>query len=136
LRLFLAPLIVSLGLAAAGCGRNGGGEVLKLTPEPNELVDNFFVVKRPAGNLAPLGGAVGTFTIRGRCLELRIGGELRTPVFMGQTGVERDGLVVRGRKIPYGAEVRLMGIGAPFRLANVANPACPAQGVFLRSIDE
>lgn len=108
---------------------------MKLTAEPNALVDNLFVVPRSAGNLAALGGAVGTFAIRGRCLELRIGDQRRTPIFMGRTGVERDGLVVGDRKIPYGSEVRLMSISAPFRLANVTNQACPADGVFLRSIE-
>ena len=109
---------------------------MKLTPQPNALVDKLFVVRRPAGDLAALGGAVGSFTIQGRCLELRIGEERRTPVFMGQTGVEGDGLVVRGRKIFYGREVRLMSISAPFRLAKVPNRACPAEAVFLRSIED
>jgi hypothetical protein len=134
LRPLAAASIFLLGLAACGCARQGGGETVKLMPEPNALVDNLFVVGRPEGNLAALGGAVGNFTIEGRCLELRIGEQRRTPVFMGRTAVERDGLVVGGRKIAYGTEVRLMGIGAPFRLAKVP-PACPAEGLFLRSIE-
>src|SRR3954451_10597720 len=120
-------------LDASACARHGGGEAVKLAPRPHPLVDNFYVAARPAGDLAVLGGAVGTFAVRGRCLELRIGGERRTPVFMGRTGVERGGLVVRGQTIPYGAEVRLASISAPFRLSDVANPACPSEGVFLRS---
>jgi hypothetical protein len=128
-------LILSLAVAASGCARQEGGEELKLTPEPNALVDNLFVAGRPAGDLAVLGGAVGSFAIRGRCLELRIGEERRTPVFMGRTGVEPDGLVVRGRKIGFGTQMRLMGIAAPFRLAKVADSGCPADGVFVRSIE-
>lgn len=136
MRLFAACSILTLGLAASGCAEHEGAEVLKLTPQPNALVDNLFVVRRPAGDLAALGGAVGSFAIQGRCLELRIGEERRTPIFMGQTGVERDGLVVRGRKIHYGTEVRLMAISAPFRLAKVPNRDCPTEGVFLRSIED
>jgi hypothetical protein len=129
-------LIILLAVAGLGCARHEGGEVLELTPKAHALVDNLFIVPRPAGDLAALGGAVGSFAIQKRCLELRIGETRRTPIFMGGTEVERDGLVVRGRKIPYGTEVRLMSISAPFRLANITNPDCPVEGVFLRSIED
>src|SRR3954449_6887715 len=69
---FEAPIIVSMLLAASACARHGGGEAVKLAPRPHPLVDNFYVAARPAGDLAVLGGAVGTFAVRGRCLELRI----------------------------------------------------------------
>lgn len=109
---------------------------MKLTPQAHRLVDNFFVVEPASGHLAPMGGAVGSFSIRGRCLELHIGDERRTPIFSGKTELEPDGLVTRGRKMAFGSEVRLMSISGPYRLANVANPACALDGVFLPSVGD
>jgi hypothetical protein len=136
LRYLAVPLTVSLGLIAAGCAKPSGGEVLKLAPQAHPLVDNLYVAGRPGGDLAPLGGGVGSFALRGRCLELLIGGQRRTPVFTGRTGIERDGLVVRDRKIRFGAEVRLGGLDSPFRLAEAPNPDCPAEAVLVRSIGD
>lgn len=136
LRLSIGALILCLTLAASGCGESPGDRVSKLRPQPHPLVDNFFLGKGGSGDPVPLGGTAGSFVLKGRCLELRTGEKRRTPVFMGQTKVQADGIVVRGRTIPYGSVVRLMNIRGGIRLAKMPNPACPTEGIVLRSIDE
>jgi hypothetical protein len=131
LRIRPAFPIALLALVAGGCG----DEVLGLAPEAHPLADNLFIARGPAGTIAPLGGAIGSFSLTERCLTLEIDGQRRTPVFAGQVGIERDGLVVRGRKIRFRTEVRLTSLDGPYRVSQQRNRACPAEAVFLRAID-
>ena len=103
---------------------------------PTPLIDNLYVIDpAPGGGLAPMGGAVGRFFLRDRCLMVDTDGVSRTPVFRGRVEVGRDGLRIGGRLVPYESEVGLPMIGGPVRLEPGLNGNCPTEGAIVRAVE-
>lgn len=123
-------------LVLASCGNNSDRKMtLKLQPTPHPLVDNLFIAKpRSSGGLSSMGGAVGQFSLVGRCLVVRTDNVPRTPVFRGDAAITRSGITTAGREIPYGSEVRLPRIGPPMRISGEHGKGCPEEAVIIRSI--
>lgn len=123
-----------------GCGGDRPPKPLEMEPSPDLLVDNLYISKpKPgAGGYTHLGGSAGEFGIVGRCLVLTVSGEPRTPVFGApreQVRVARDALYVSGRRIEYGATMRLPRAGAPHDISSKKNHGCPAISVSLPAIE-
>lgn len=121
-----------LGLGA--CGKPN--TALDLQPTPNPLVDNLFIASSSPGTTAPMGGAVGRFSLKGRCLVVNTDGEDRTPVFAGQVTVSREGLHAGPTFVPFGSEQTLPMIGGPIPIASLASSDCPKDSVFIRSFGD
>lgn len=122
-------------LAAASCGQ-GVKSTLSLQPTKNSIVDNLFIATGGGGNTAPMGGAVGRFSLKERCLVVNTDGVDRTPVFAGLVDVGRDGLKVGPTFIPYGTERTLPMIGSPLPITSLQGSACPQESVFIRSLGD
>lgn len=131
------PPTLCFALLVAACDTGGSGSVvLEQKPAPSEVVDNLILLKPVSGNgLAPLGGAVGRFSLEGRCLVLTTGGDRHTPAFTGRAAVLRHVLRVGGRDIPYDTDVRLPMISGPVEIAALQGTACPARGRIVRSVE-
>lgn len=130
--------VAAVALALSACTRDAPQDgVLDLTPRRHPLVDNLFVVTpRPGGGLAPLGGAVGRFSLEGRCLVVRTDGTPRTPVFANDhVQMTGSGLTVGREAIRLGTDVRLPMISGPLRLRRAGNARCPSEGAFIRAVE-
>ena len=130
----LMRMIVALGTLACISACGGNRSVLDLEPTKHELVDNLFIAKSGGGSSALMNAAVGTFSLRGRCLVLDTDGTPRTPIFAGKVDVGRSGIVIAGRKFPYGEPQRLPMIGPPLPIKSMAGSACPSESLFVRSV--
>lgn len=129
-------LLSSLALLVlASCGNDSDRKMtLKLQPTPHPLVDNLFIAKpRNSGGVSSMGGAVGRFSLVGRCLIVRTNDVPLTPVFRGDVVLTRSGITTAGREIRYGSEVRLPRIGPPMRISGSHGRGCPKEAVIIRS---
>lgn len=83
-----------------------------------------------------MGGAVGRFALRGRCLILDTDGTDRTPVFAGMVSVRTDGIVITRKFVPYGSDQLLPMIGPPVPIKSLAKSYCPQESLVVRSVGD
>ncbi len=124
--------VMACAFVVAACGK----ETLNLQPTPNPLVDNLFVAKSRGGTTAPMGGAVGKFSIKRRCLVVNTDGTDRTPVFAGEVAVTSEGLRFGPNLVPFNSPTSLPMIGGPIPIGSLKGSNCPEESVFIRGFGD